>query len=172
MDFLDLVSEVIDLRSFSNLWYWIVLAVLWSGLSQWTLGVPYHIVARARRGDVEAHRDMVALARINGERILTQTENSAPLALGLATFIATALAVTGWIYGAEFAQALFLLLFPALIVGGLTVMTARRLREDGYTDVARRLRLHRLYVQMLGVVFIFITAFWGMYMNIAVGPLG
>jgi len=33
VDFLDLVTEVIDLRSFSNLWYWIVLAILWSSLS-------------------------------------------------------------------------------------------------------------------------------------------
>jgi hypothetical protein len=49
VDFLDLVTEVIDLRSFSNLWYWIVLAILWSSLSHWTLGVPYHIVTRARR---------------------------------------------------------------------------------------------------------------------------
>jgi hypothetical protein len=54
VDFLDLVTEVIDLRSFSNLWYWIVLAILWSSLSHWTLGVPYHIVTRARRGDERA----------------------------------------------------------------------------------------------------------------------
>jgi hypothetical protein len=72
----------------------------------------------------------------------------------------------------EFAQAVFLLLFPALLVGGLTILTARRMRAENYEDVARRLRIHRTYVQMMGVVFIFITAFWGMYTNIAVGPLG
>ncbi len=172
MDFLDLVTEVIDLRSFSNLWYWIVLAILWSTLSHWTVGVPYHIVVRARRGDARADRDMVTLARINSERILSQTETSAPIFLGLAAFVVSALAVTGWGYGVEFAQAVFLLLFPALLVGGLSVLTARRLRAEHYEDVARRLRIHRTYVQMLGVVFIFITAFWGMYTNIAVGPLG
>jgi hypothetical protein len=172
VDFLDLVTEVIDLRSFSNLWYWIVLAILWSSLSHWTLGVPYHIVARARRGDAQADHDMVALARINAERILAQNAQFAPVMLGLATFIATALAVTGWAYGVEFAQAVFLLLFPALLVGGLSILTARKLREEDYADVARRLRIHRTYVQMMGVVFIFITAFWGMYTNIAVGPLG
>lgn len=172
MDFLDLVTEVIDLRSFSNLWYWIVLAILWSSLSHWTLGVPYHIVARARRGDAQAERDMVALARINAERVLTQTEQSAPVIIGLATFVVSAFVVTGWGYGVEFAQAVFLLLFPALLVGGLTVLTARRLRQEDYADVARRLRIHRTWVQMMGVVFIFITAFWGMYTNIAVGPLG
>jgi hypothetical protein len=172
VDFLDLVTEVIDLRSFSNLWYWIVLAILWSSLSHWTLGVPYHIVTRARRGDERASHDMRALAEINGARILAVTDQSAPVLLGFAVFVATGLAVTGWLYRVEFLQALFLLIFPAMLVGAITVLTARKLRRTGYEDVARDLRLHRIYVQMLGVVFIFLTAFWGMYTNVTVGPLG
>jgi hypothetical protein len=91
LDFLDLVTEVIDLRSFSNLWYWIVLAILWSSLSHWTLGVPYHVVARARRGDERAASDMRALAEINGTRILAVTDQSAPVLLGFAVFVATGL---------------------------------------------------------------------------------
>jgi hypothetical protein len=172
VDFLDLVTEVIDLRSFSNLWYWIVLAILWSSLSHWTLGVPYHIVTRARRGDDRATADMRALAEINAARILAVTDQSAAALLGFAVFIATGLAVTGWLYRVEFLQAIFLLVFPAMLVGGLTVQTARKLRRTGYEDVARDLRLHRIYVQMLGVVCIFLTAFWGMYTNVTVGPLG
>jgi hypothetical protein len=172
VDFLDLVTEVIDLRSFSNLWYWIVLAILWSTMSHWTLGVPYHVVARARRGDERARRDMQALAEINGARILAVTDESAPVLVGMAAFLTTALAVTGWVYRVEFLQAVFLLLFPALLVGAITISTARRLRASGYSDVARRLRLHRMYVQGLGVLFIFLTAFWGMYTNVTVGPLG
>jgi hypothetical protein len=120
LDFLDLVTEVIDLRSFSNLWYWIVLAILWSSLSHWTLGVPYHVVARARRGDERAASDMRALAEINGARILAVTDQSAPVLLGVAVFVATGLATTGWLYRVEFLQALFLLMFPAMLVGALT----------------------------------------------------
>jgi hypothetical protein len=172
VDFLDLVTEVIDLRSFSNLWYWIVLAMLWSTMSHWTIGVPWHIVARARRGDERASRDMQALTEINSERILAVTDEAAPVLVAAGAFLATGLAVIGWAYMVEFCQALFLLLFPAMLVGGLTVVTARRLKAQGYEDVARTLRLHRLYVQMLGVFFIFVTAFWGMYMNLTVGPLG
>jgi hypothetical protein len=172
VDFLDLLTEVIDLRSFSNLWYWIVLAILWSSLSHWTLGVPYHIVNRARRGDERARRDMEALARINGERILMVMDQSGAVMLGFSAFIATGLAVTGWLYRVEFCQALFLLLFPALLVGALTVATARKLRSEDYANVARRLRWHRMSVQALGVLFIFVTAFWGMYTNVTVGPLG
>jgi hypothetical protein len=172
VDFLDLVTEVIDLRSFSNLWYWIVLAILWSSLSHWTLGVPYHVVTRARRGDQRAQQDMHALAEINGARILAVTDQSAAVLIGLATFVASGLAVTGWIYRVEFLQAVFLLVFPAMLVGALTIRTARRLRQTGFEAVDRELRMHRIYVQMLGVVFIFLTAFWGMYTNVTVGPLG
>jgi hypothetical protein len=172
VDFFDLVTEVIDLRSFSNLWYWIVLAIMWSSLSHWTLGVPYHIVARARRGDQRAVHDMQALARINGERVLSVTDQSAPVLLGFAMFIASGLAVTGWLYRVEFLQALFLLVFPAMLVGALTVVTARKLNRTEYADVARQLRMHRILVQVIGVVFIFLTAFWGMYVNVTVGPLG
>lgn len=172
MDFLDLVTEVIDLRSFSNLWYWIVLAILWSSMSHWTIGVPYHLVTRSNRGDEQARADMMILARMNAERMLHYADTSGIFASGLASFILTGLAVTGWVYGVEFSQAVFLLLFPSILVIGLGVWTSRRLRSDGYVRVARILRQHRTIVQMLGVVFIFLTAFWGMYQNVNVGPLG
>jgi len=172
VDFLDLVTEVIDLRSFSNLWYWIVLAIMWSTLSHWTLGVPYHIVNRARRGDARAARDMQALVEINSERLLAVTAVSGPVMLGFAAFLSTGLAITGWAYRVEFCQAIFLLIFPAFLVGALLVATARRLQASGYQDVSGVLRSHRIKVQMLGVLFIFLTAFWGMYTNVTVGPLG
>lgn len=172
VDFLDLVTEVIDLRSFSNLWYWIVLAMMWSSLTHWVLGVPYHLVARARRGDARADQDMHDLARINSERLLALTEGAAPGLVAVSAFVATGLAATGWLYGVEFFQALFLLVFPAMLVGGLTVLRARKLSQADYANVAQQLRWHRVYIQMMGVVFIFLTAFWGMFTNITVGPLG
>ena len=52
------------------------------------------------------------------------------------------------------------------------MLTARKLRRDGYENIARTLRLHRVTVQIMGVLFIFVTAFWGMYTNVTVGPLG
>ena len=172
MDFLDFVTEVIDLRSFSNLWYWIVLAILWSTLSHWTIGVPYHLVSRARRGDEKADEDMMILARMNAERMLHYADTSGTFAVGLSFFLLSGLAVTGWGYGIEFCQAIFLLICPGLIVLALGVWTSRRLQGDGYAHVSQMLRQHRTIVQILGVVFIFATAFWGMYQNISIGPLG
>lgn len=172
MNFLDLVTEVIDLRSFSNLWYWIVLAILWSSLSHWTVGVPYHLVTRARRGDERANQDMLVLARMNAERMLQFAETSGTFATGFACFVLTGLAVTGWGYRIEFCQAIFLLICPAILVMALGVWTSRRLVDDGYAHVPLILRQHRTIIQLIGIVFIFVTAFWGMYQNVNVGPLG
>ncbi|MBL4628596.1 MAG: component of SufBCD complex [Roseicyclus sp.] len=172
MDFLDLITEVIDLRSFSNLWYWIVLAILWSTLSHWTIGVPYHLVTRTRRGDTQAEKDMLVLARMNADRMILFAETSGTLATGFSTFLLTGLAVIGWGYGIEFCQAIFLLLCPSIIVVGIGTWTSARLKADNYLHVPKILRQHRTMVQMLGVVFIFVTAFWGMYQNVSVGPLG
>ncbi|WP_050761370.1 hypothetical protein [Jannaschia sp. CCS1] len=172
LDFFDLITEVIDLRSFSNLWYWIVLAILWSSMSHWTIGVPYHLVTRARRGDAQAEMDMLVLTRMNAERNVAYAQTSGTVATGFSTFLLTGLAVIGWAYGVEFCQAIFLLLCPSMLVIGMGVWTSQRLKADDYQNVPQILRQHRTLVQMLGVVFIFITAFWGMYQNVNVGPLG
>jgi hypothetical protein len=172
LDFLDLVTEVINLRSFSNMWYWIVLAILWSSLSHWTIGVPFHLVSKAKRGDARAEADMMVLSRMNAERMLQYAQASGVPAMAFATFLLSGLAITGWMYGVEFSQAIFLLLCPSMLVLALGIWTSRRLHESDYSNVSGMLRQHRLIVQIMGVVFIFITAFWGMYQNMNVGPLG
>ena len=171
LDFLDLVTEVIDLRSFSNLWYWIVLAVMWSSLSHWVLGIPYHMVQRARRGHVESQRDLLLLVEVNARRILEFAALSGTLLVAASGFALSALMVLGWAYGVEFAQAIVLLLLPLLAVTGLSLMTAHQVQNAEIDQLYLRLRNHRMIVQVMGVISIFITAFWGMYTNVTVSPL-
>lgn len=167
MDFLDLVTQVIDLRSFSNLWYWIVLAILWSTLSHWVMGIPYDLVQRARHGDERSLHDLRTLAEINSRRILKLAALSGTLMVAVSTFVVTSLVVLGWAYRVEFAQATVLLLLPLLLVTALSIQTARVLQESDYADLPQRLRNHRLLVQLMGIAFIFLTAFWGMYVNVS-----
>ncbi len=87
-------------------------------------------------------------------------------------FLVTGLAVLGWGYSVEFCQAVFLLMAPMTGVAALNVRTAHKLRNTGFEDLARRLRNHRMLVQMIGMVSIFITAFWGMWTNLHYGALG
>ena len=92
------------------------------------------------------------------------------MASGVAFFL-TALATLGWGYNNEFSQAVFLLALPMMLIGLWSIRTAHKLRNSGFEDVPGVLRWHRTAVQALGVVFIFITAFWGMWVNVSVNPL-
>lgn len=174
MSFYQNVFELIDLRSFSNLWFWIALAVLWSTASHWVLGVPYDMVLRARRHGGQAEQDLEDMVRINTNRLLFIANVSGLWLLGLGCFLLTALGVLGFFYAIEIAQALFLLGFPMALVGLLSLSTSRLIQYEMASGEAlrRRLTRHRLYVQITGVLSIFVTALWGMYQNFSVGPLG
>lgn len=170
MDWYGTVFEVIDLRSFSNLWFWIMLAVFWSSTSHWVLGVPYDMVGRARRSSGQAEQDLEDLVRINTNRILFIAEESGLWVVALGSAFLTAMALLGFFYWLEWAQAVFLLAFPMTLVGLLSLFSASRIHQGENQGEAlwRRLRIHRMLTQLIGVVSIFVTALWGMYVNLTV----
>ena len=169
MDWYSTVFEVIDMRSFSNLWFWIVLAVVWSSASHWVLGVPYDMVARARRHGGQASLDLEDLVRINANRFLFIVDEAGLWLSGLGAAFLTGLCLTGFVYGIEMAQALFLLAFPMTLVGLRSVASARRIKggEQAGDALYRRLRIHRTITQFIGMLSIFVTALWGMFQNLS-----
>ncbi|WP_027258854.1 hypothetical protein [Leisingera aquimarina] len=171
MDLLHIIYEMIELRSFSNLWYWIALAVLWSTASHWILGVPYDMVQRAQRNGGQAERDLEDIVRVNVNRLLYIAEVSGPWMVALSCFMMSGLAVLGFVFLLEIAQAVFLLVFPMAVVGLISFLTARRISQEGATGevLRKRLAFCRLYVQVVGVISIVVTAFWGMYQNLTIG---
>lgn len=173
MDLFDTIFEVIDMRSFSNLWYWIALAVLWSSTSHWVLGVPHDMIHRARREGGQAQTDLEDLARINVARILSVVDQGALVIVGLATFWLTALGLMAFWYDVEFAQAVFLLMFPMVFVGWLSVRACRRIEagENRGEALHRRLIHHRRWTQVIGMLAIFVTAMYGTWQNISVSIL-
>lgn len=168
------LSELIDLRSFSNLWYWIALAVTWSSASHWVLGIPFDMVLRARRQGGEALADLNDLARININRILYVTGEAGVLLLGIVACLLTMLGMLGFGYAVEFCQAIFMLAFPLSLVGLISVKTARRIRNRAIEggDLIRALGRHRIWVQLIGMVAIAVTAMWGMLQNFNLSPIG
>ena len=174
MDIYSSIFELIDMRSFSNLWFWIALAVMWSTASHWVLGVPFDMLQRAKRGGGQAEIDLQDMVRINTNRMLYIARVSGLWLLGLTCFLLSTLALTGFMYGLEIAQALFLLGFPMSVVGIMSLSTARLLEQEEFQidKIYKRLPRHRLYTQMVGVVSIFVTALWGMYQNLSIGALG
>lgn len=170
LNILQTIFDLIDMRSFSNLWYWIALAVTWSTTSHWVLGVPFDMVVQARRRGGQAAADMLLLTGVNVRRLrVIGREAGGMVALG-AAFVLSTLVVLGFWYGFEFAQALALLAVPLAVVGGLSLRTAARIepvlaRDPAPEEVARMLLRHRRSVQIVGMVAITFAAFWGMFQN-------
>ncbi|WP_158967999.1 component of SufBCD complex [Chachezhania sediminis] len=168
------LNELIDLRSFSNLWFWIALAVTWALASHWVMGIPYDMLVRARMGDTQAMDDLHHLARINAARVQAVSFTSAPWLLALWCFVMSGLVTLGFFYGVELAQAVALLALPLSIVGLLTLRTARKIENLGLSglDLCRQLAWLRMEIQGIGLVAIVVTAVWGMYQNLSIGVLG
>ena len=162
------------MRSFSNLWYWIALAVLWSSTSHWVIGVPHDMIQRARRLGGASLDDLETLVAINVTRILYIAGTAGLILVGITAAVVSALIVLGFVYQIEFAQAVSCMLVPMCLVGALTVRTALRIQrgENTGADLLRRLSRHRLSTQVIGMFAIFITSMWGMWQNMNIGVLG
>lgn len=170
MDLTRTILDVIDARSFSSVWYWLVLAVIWSTSSYFVLGVPNDMIQRARRHDGQAEADLQTLIDLNIRRLTYILDTSGLVLMGLWAFVLTALLLLAFWYWIEFAQAVVLIAIPMTLIGAMTVRTAQRLsvdRPDG-APLHRILLRHRFWSQVVGMVSIFVTAMFGMYQNLYV----
>ena len=174
MDWYTSVFELIDMRSFSNLWYWIALAVVWATASHRVLGVPYDMVLRARRAGGQAEADLDDIARVQVNRLLYIASVSGIWILGVTSFLLTCLAVLAVWYRIEFAQALLLMVVPMSGVGLLGLSRARHIDAQCLTGKELQVQLmrQRIVTQVIGTISIFVTALWGMYQNSTIGVLG
>lgn len=176
MSILQTIYDLIDMRSFSNLWYWISLAVVWSSASHWVLGVPFDLVLRARRKGGQAEADLITLTAVNTRRLLTIGREAGMTLVLVVSFVLSAMVVAGFGYRIEFAQALVLIALPLTLVGLLSLRTASKLEPmladaPQVAEVTRRLSHHRTAVQAVGLVSITVTALWGMLQNMQLSPL-
>ncbi|MCB1360220.1 MAG: component of SufBCD complex [Rhodobacter sp.] len=171
----DSLFSTIDLRSFSNVWFWLVLAVAWSNASHFLLGVPFDLVQTARRKGGEAMADFETLARIQSRRRMQIMERAGVWLVAFWMAVLSALAVLGFRYGLEFAQALVLLLGPLTLAAWLTLRLAARIDRGLYPEgdaMARAFGRQRILVQAIGLFTILVTTMWGMWQNLTLRALG
>ncbi len=170
MDWTRTLLDVINFRSFSSIWYWIALAAVWSSASHWVLGVPFDMVMRARRLEGAVMADLEELARINVDRLLHLSRTAGLALAAVVAFGLTVLAILGFWYGAELAQATFLLVAPLTLVGAMSLQAAMRVQAEAPIgeDLVRHLLRHRFRTQLVGMASIFVTAMFGMYRNLQV----
>lgn len=161
------------MRSFSNLWYWIMLAVIWSSTSHWVLGVPHDMFLRARRHGGQAAEDYETMLQINVRRLLYIVQSSGVWLVVLVSFMLAMLGSLGFYYDIEVAQAIFCFAAPLTIVGLLSLRTARRLSTSGATgsELYKMITWHRFSTQGIGMLAILLTGMYGMWQNLSVGVL-
>ncbi|MCL4675243.1 MAG: component of SufBCD complex [Pararhodobacter sp.] len=174
MGFYSTVFSTIDLRSFSNIWFWIAVAVGWSNLTHFIIGVPFDLVRLARRKGGQTMADLEALTLIQARRRVQIMHSSGIWLVAFWAMVISALAVLGFGYGAELAQALTLLLLPMSIAAAIGLGLAHRLVSEPLTGAAltRKLTLHRLGLQAIGLVAILITTMWGTWHNLSIPLMG
>ena len=104
-------------RSFSTIWFWLVLIGMWSVAGRSVLGIPTEVLARARAslaGDDAQGPAVITLldwlSLLLPRWQLRPREGAA--FLGFTSFLMTSLAVLGFVFWLEMAQALTLLLLP------------------------------------------------------------
>jgi hypothetical protein len=168
------VLQLIDLRSFTSVWFWIVVAVFWSRASHTIFDVPYDMVLRARRRGGADASDLEALVAIQLRRRQAILASAGPMiALVWATGLSM-LVVLGFGYGIEMAQALSLLAVPATLVAGLRLRLMLRLQRASHDTEAlcKALTWHRTGVQGIGIAAILATTLWGMWFNLNIRMLG
>ncbi|WP_337250652.1 component of SufBCD complex [Fuscovulum ytuae] len=174
VDWYRTIFEVIDMRSFSNLWFWIGLAVMWSTVSHFVVGVPHDLIRRAEREGGTALADAEALAQIYTRRILFIARQGGIFLVTFACFVNAGLVTLAVFYQMEFAQAVLCLFIPLQIVSLMTLRVCRIIETDGLEGLRlmSRLRRHRVLVQVIGMFSLFFTSMFGMYQNLTLGVFG
>ncbi|WP_438956849.1 component of SufBCD complex [Cognatiyoonia sp.] len=171
MDWTTALFQVIELRSFSSIWYWMAVAVVWSSVSHFVLGVPNDLIQRARRDETgQGMRDLEDIARVNVNRLVHINQTAGAFLVGFIYFLLTALGLIAFYYWFELAQAIFLLALPLSFVLGISMHTAYVMNEaqPKGKELISALFWHRLKTQVVGIIAIFFTAMFGMYQNLDV----
>lgn len=123
--------NALGISSFQGIWYWVLHIVIWTLVTQRTLGVPHDMLLRARRLPEVAQR-VECLALIYSRRITALYDALGGAAALIGGFVLSGLFAVGFMSGVELAQAAFLILFPYSVIIYSTVSTAVRIERRNY----------------------------------------
>lgn len=175
---------LLDSRSFGTVWFWLLLTIGWTLAGRRVLGVPMDVIMQARRAgvrtaDASADADAVtALALLDWLSLTLPrwriVRRDGAVLTGVAAFLLASLAVLGFAYGLEMAQAIVLLTIPfglvflselrlAPRVWGLLEQArlGQRSANEIAAEAARLMRRHRLLTILLSFLAVAVTAFYG-----------
>ena len=170
--------EALDTRSFSSLWYWLLLTITWTWVSRGALGIPPELVRSLSRPGTATADDATPLRLLDWVSLVAPRwqlmRDDGVVLLGVASFILSMLAGLGFLYGLELAQALLLLVGPLMLLGWLRLRLAARLRatlaeaeagrlsvEEAASRIARRITAHMRATLALSALAVATAAIWG-----------
>lgn len=148
-----------------------MIALMWAGLTRSAMGVPHDLWARARRLGGQAQLDVESLARIHAERYVYYWSRGKLFQVAFLAFVITGLLILAVGFGFEFAQAVLFLLLPLAMISANALRGAHKiLAGQGTGEMLHKLILrHRLFVQLIGFLFILLTAMFGFVHNLTAG---
>ncbi len=170
--------SILDARSFASPWFWLVMLTVWTLAGRGVLGVPNDVLADAGR----ALRDKDNAELTGAHSLLDwlslqlprwRVDNAAGATMAaLGAFGLTTLALLGFRYQLEMAQALTLLAVPQALLLILKLRLARQLdwvmeaAELGQPvtiaaiEAMRRINRYRLQHTVISLLSVTATAFW------------
>jgi hypothetical protein len=154
----ELIREMISTRSFSSLWYWIVVALFWMLTTRQAMGLPQDMIQRAYSGG-DALDDLQTLAALQAQRLVRLWRKWQMVLVGFGALMLSLLTVLGFWYGGELAQAVWFLAAPFAVIGALNLQAAMRILVDsGQGEALLKLMFYlRFKQQVLAMVFVFVT---------------
>lgn len=171
------ILALLDSRSFGSIWFWVILTLAWTMAGRRILGVPSDVISGAVGAEPGPRDDPAALALLDWLSLTLPRwridRREGAILLGLGSFLLTTLAILGFGYGLEMAQALVLLVLPFALLFGLELRLARRLRavlaraevgqpvNEAGAEAARLMRRHRMVILAMSVLVVALTAFYG-----------
>jgi hypothetical protein len=161
-------AEIMTANGFNNLWYWLLVSVIWVRAIRWSMGIPSYMMRAARGGDEQAKVDALGLMDIS-IRTATREFNQFGTALVLLTcFVMASFATMGFWNDVAVLQGLFFIGFPIVVLGGLELKLSYRLQKQPveWDELSRIYRRHFWLKVALAAFFIFSSMLWVLYLEI------
>jgi len=153
---------MLDIGAFDSLWYWLFVVLFWAQATARVLGVPVAVIDRAAAGDADAAAEGAPMLARECARRGSAAARPRPWQAAVVGFGLALLAVLGFGYGLEIAQAGVLILGPAALG---TLREAALLRDLAALPVGAApwplMRAHRLRMRALAILAVAVAAFWG-----------
>jgi len=159
------LAAILSSPSFGSFWYWLLVAISWSQITHFSLGVGLHDVRDAVRNGGQDMKDVEDIVSINARRLTTTMQRYGTWLAAIGTFLIASMFTLGFWFDFELMQAMSLLVFGLVWASILAGRFAQRvikqeLRGEALCKGFTRLRTKK---QFVGIFMIFIISFYAAY---------